>query len=348
MRLSAVAAASAASRAVALAANAQPASAATAATSIGASGSVASTTSAAPGGTRGQRAARLDGGQRAGEAAGVERRVHTIGASMIAVILASGRLERLYTGLSLLVSAAAEGEPARGLATFAALAPLLDERLEARALRPDETPALTEPGRATFARTLAELRDTARGAAGVPHLGLRGRGRDDRRRARGRRGAARRRAVDAALPARGRRRAAGGRVRRAALGGRCRRRCSPAAASPPADLFAVERSGADRNANVRLLVSDGGSVTLQRRASTRSTPTRLLTARAARARPRAAGRAGHRAAARPRHAALLPRLDGGRARSRSRTARPGVPRTFHRLAAFTKDVTERVLRDRAR
>ena len=80
---------------------------------------------------------------------------------MIAVILASGRLDRLYTGLSLLVSAAAEGEPARGLATFDALDPLLDQRLEARALRPEETPALTEPGRATFARTLAELRDTA-------------------------------------------------------------------------------------------------------------------------------------------------------------------------------------------
>ena len=56
---------------------------------------------------------------------------------MIAVILASGRLDRLYTGLSLLVSTAAEGETALGLATFAALDPLLDERLEARALRPE-------------------------------------------------------------------------------------------------------------------------------------------------------------------------------------------------------------------
>jgi peroxiredoxin family protein len=80
---------------------------------------------------------------------------------MIAVILASGRLDRLYTGLSLLVSAAAEGEPARGLVTFEALAPMLDEQLLARALRPDETPALSEPGREVFARTLAELRDTA-------------------------------------------------------------------------------------------------------------------------------------------------------------------------------------------
>ena len=80
---------------------------------------------------------------------------------MIAVILASGRLDRLYTGLSLLVSTAAEGEPARGLATFEALDPLLDEQLLARALRPDEVPALSGPGREIFARTLVELRDTA-------------------------------------------------------------------------------------------------------------------------------------------------------------------------------------------
>jgi peroxiredoxin family protein len=80
---------------------------------------------------------------------------------VIAVVLASGRLDRLYTGLALLVSAASEGEAARGLVTFEALGPLLDDQLAARALRPDETPALSQPGRATFARTLAELRDTA-------------------------------------------------------------------------------------------------------------------------------------------------------------------------------------------
>ncbi len=88
-------------------------------------------------------------------------RAPTILATVIAVILASGRLDRLYTGLSLLVSTAADGERALGLATFEALAPLLDEQLLARALRPDETPALSEPGRATFARTLVALRDTA-------------------------------------------------------------------------------------------------------------------------------------------------------------------------------------------
>jgi peroxiredoxin family protein len=80
---------------------------------------------------------------------------------MIAVILASGRLDRLYTGLSLLVSAAAECEEARGLVTFEALAPMLDAELEARALLPAETPALSPAGRETFARSLAELRETA-------------------------------------------------------------------------------------------------------------------------------------------------------------------------------------------
>jgi peroxiredoxin family protein len=81
---------------------------------------------------------------------------------MIAAILESGDLERLYTGLSLLVSAAADGQPARGLAGFGALGALLDERLAARALRPEETPHLTEPGRDTFARSLTELREMAR------------------------------------------------------------------------------------------------------------------------------------------------------------------------------------------
>jgi peroxiredoxin family protein len=80
---------------------------------------------------------------------------------VIAAVLESGELERLYTGLSLLVSAAAEGREARGLVGFGALGPLLDDRLEARALRPEEAPHLAEPGRMTFARSLADLRDTA-------------------------------------------------------------------------------------------------------------------------------------------------------------------------------------------
>jgi peroxiredoxin family protein len=77
---------------------------------------------------------------------------------MIAVVFASGRPDRLYTGLSLLVSTAAEGDAARGLVTFGALAAFLDDDLHARAL---ETPDLSDAGRETFARTLVELRTTA-------------------------------------------------------------------------------------------------------------------------------------------------------------------------------------------
>jgi peroxiredoxin family protein len=80
---------------------------------------------------------------------------------MIAAILESGELERLYTGLSLLVSAASEGRAARALVGFGALAPLLDDRLLARALRPEAAPDVVDVGREAFARTLAELRDTA-------------------------------------------------------------------------------------------------------------------------------------------------------------------------------------------
>ena len=79
----------------------------------------------------------------------------------LAVILASPDLERLYTGLSLLVSAEAEGRPVAGLATFGALRPLTDPQLGAGALDPEATPSLTDAGRRTFARTLAELRDMA-------------------------------------------------------------------------------------------------------------------------------------------------------------------------------------------
>ena len=67
---------------------------------------------------------------------------------MIAAILESGQPERLYTGLSLLVSAAAEGRPARGLVSFGALGPLLD----------DAPPASDD----AFSRSLHELRETAR------------------------------------------------------------------------------------------------------------------------------------------------------------------------------------------
>jgi peroxiredoxin family protein len=80
---------------------------------------------------------------------------------MIAAILESGEPERLYTGLSLLVSAAADGIEARGLVTFGALAALLDGALEARALAPGAAPHVVPAEAEPFARTLAELRALA-------------------------------------------------------------------------------------------------------------------------------------------------------------------------------------------
>ena len=76
-------------------------------------------------------------------------------AAVIAAILQSGEPERLYTGLSLLVSAAAEGRPARGLAMFGALGPLLAEAPAGPA------PHVVADEREPFLRTLAELRAAA-------------------------------------------------------------------------------------------------------------------------------------------------------------------------------------------
>lgn len=84
---------------------------------------------------------------------------------MLAVLLAAPELERLYSGLSLLVSTAAEGERALGLVGFGALAPLCDPALGDRALRADQTPSLTAEGRAAFASSLVQMRELADGLA---------------------------------------------------------------------------------------------------------------------------------------------------------------------------------------
>lgn len=110
--------------------------------------------------------------------------------------------------------------------------------------------------------------------------------------------------------------------------------------TPAPDLFAVERRGADVNANLKLIVSDGGSV----RCNGKEHPLdadRLLTARQLERdlEPQAA-----------LSIALPPgpgtelsyrvSMEGGWIAFSDRS--PGVPRTFQRVAAFTKDVAERV------
>jgi peroxiredoxin family protein len=79
----------------------------------------------------------------------------------LAAVLASGEPERLYTGLSLLVSTAADGRSAEALATFRALALLLDPDLAGRAQLPGEAPSLSAAGRAAFGTSLEELRALA-------------------------------------------------------------------------------------------------------------------------------------------------------------------------------------------
>jgi peroxiredoxin family protein len=79
----------------------------------------------------------------------------------LAAVMSSGELERFYSGLSVLVSAAADGGRCAALATYRALDLLLDEDLLQRASDPDATPSLSWAGRDTFARSLLELRDTA-------------------------------------------------------------------------------------------------------------------------------------------------------------------------------------------
>ncbi len=79
----------------------------------------------------------------------------------LAAVISTGELERLYSGLSVIVSTASTGAPCAGLLAFSALGLVLDDELAARARKPEATPALAWEGRETFARSLAELRDTA-------------------------------------------------------------------------------------------------------------------------------------------------------------------------------------------
>lgn len=110
--------------------------------------------------------------------------------------------------------------------------------------------------------------------------------------------------------------------------------------SRPPDLFVVERSGADRNANVELLVSDGGSVECNGTEHELDAE-RLLTARrlvrdlspqaelSIELPPGAGSQLSYRVT-----------MEAGTLAFSDRS--PGVPNTFQRLAAFTTDVTERV------
>jgi peroxiredoxin family protein len=82
---------------------------------------------------------------------------------LLAAVLSTGEPERLYSGLSVLVSTAADGTQTAALASFGALDLLLDPDLLRRVQEPEATPSLSWAGRETFARSLVELVDTALG-----------------------------------------------------------------------------------------------------------------------------------------------------------------------------------------
>ena len=110
--------------------------------------------------------------------------------------------------------------------------------------------------------------------------------------------------------------------------------------SPPADLFSVERSGADPNANLELVVNDGGKVSCNGKEHTLDADLLLRARQVLRdLKPQA-----------ELHLELPPgprsqlrytaRMEAGTV-SFADTSR-GNPRSFLALAAFTKDVTEDV------
>lgn len=79
----------------------------------------------------------------------------------LAVVLAGGEPQRLYAGLSLLVSAAVEGDRCAGLATFGGLGLLCDPALGQRVMTPEAAPDVAPNRLDTFARSLDDLRETA-------------------------------------------------------------------------------------------------------------------------------------------------------------------------------------------
>ena len=110
--------------------------------------------------------------------------------------------------------------------------------------------------------------------------------------------------------------------------------------TPSPDLFVVDRSGPDRNANVELLVNDGGSVTCNGKKHPLDAD-RLLKARQLERDLEPQAELGIQLPKGPgTDLSYTVRMEGGTIAFSDRSS--GVPNTFQRLAAFTKDVTERV------
>jgi len=111
------------------------------------------------------------------------------------------------------------------------------------------------------------------------------------------------------------------------------------AASP--DLFEVRRSGEDRNANVTLVVSDGGSVRCNDGEPLAIDAEQLLEARSlARDIERQAALAIELPEGEDPTLSYRVRMEAGEVAFTDRS--PGRPQTFNRVVAFTADVVENV------
>jgi hypothetical protein len=113
-----------------------------------------------------------------------------------------------------------------------------------------------------------------------------------------------------------------------------------ACGSPPPDLFVVDRSGSDRNANLELLVNDGGSVRCDGHRHPLGAD-RLLQARQLERDLEPQAQLGLELP--PGPGSILSyrvRMEGGTIAFSDRSR--DVPPAFQRLAAFTKDVAEQV------
>jgi hypothetical protein len=110
--------------------------------------------------------------------------------------------------------------------------------------------------------------------------------------------------------------------------------------SPSADLFVVKRSGADRNANLTLLVADDGSVTCNGKPYP-LTSKQLLTARALARDLSTQAVLNLQLPPGPNHVlSYRVRLQAGDV-SFADTSKP-LPRVFTQLTVFTKDISEDV------
>ena len=116
--------------------------------------------------------------------------------------------------------------------------------------------------------------------------------------------------------------------------------CLTGCGSPAPDLFLVERSGADRNANLELLVSDDGTVTCN--GKKHSIPgDLLLEARELERQLSPQAELNLALPPGPNHVlSYRVRLEAGTV-AFADTSRP-LPRSFTELSVFTKDVSENV------